>query len=205
MENGFDVVRLGAGSAFEVTDVVYTSSGGSGPILDPFGTGRDYTQVEGIATYRDVSLVNVTHADPSNVQPPAAIAMYVFDFIDGKVGQPLAVFEGDVPGQTTTDALAGVKLWGGGPVQIHELEPGIARVYTGSNEYGTVVEFELRTDEAIADLIPLAYWHDGTHFTPTTDVRPYDDGDPEGRPIVLVSRYHQTIGLIRASDLTDPD
>lgn len=203
MKNGFAVVELNDAQGekvFNVVDVIKTSSA-TIPALDPFGTGRDYTQVEGIASYRDCLIVNATHADPSNQQPPAAIAVFAFDYESGAVGEVIAVHEGDIPGQQPSGALAGVKLWGGGPVRVYEVEPGVARVYTGSNEYGTVVEFELLTDQAIADFNPLAYWHNGSHFTQTADVRPYDVGDPSGLPVVLVSRYRQTIGVVAASGL----
>lgn len=129
-QNGMVVVELHDGvgdDTFAVADTWYSASAGL-PILDPLGTGRDYIQVEGLASYGDYLVVNVTHKDPSNEQPPAAVALLAFNSSTGEVGNVLAVYQGDVPGISSPDALEGVKLWGGGPVRIFDLGGGVARV-----------------------------------------------------------------------------
>jgi hypothetical protein len=207
LENGFVVVELhdDVGDAvFRVVDTVYTGGGMSS--TDPFGTGRDYLRIAGIASYGDYLVINAGHADPDAQDPPGAVVLLEFDSATGQVGSALVVHQGDVaatPGPA--GEMDGVPFRASGPLRIHEVEPGFARVYAGSYGLGTVVEFELDIRGTSPTFVPLAWWHNDTHFTSVSDVRPYDVGDPSGLPVVLVARYWQTIGFVAATGLIEEE
>lgn len=193
--NGWVVVELhdaNGDPSFEVVDTRYTVGTIQRP--DPFGNQRFYAKVEGIAQTGNHLFVSVIGGagDPS----PGLLAWFAFDPATGQVGERLGTFEGGV------GPLLDVPFWEGGPVRVFDVTANLARVYAASSSSGAVLEFEL--DKAATPsptFTLLSHVPGGTHFSQVGDVRPYDVGHPSGLPVVLMSRYRQTIAVLAADGM----
>lgn len=193
--NGWVVVELhdaNGDPSFEVVDTRYTVGTIQRP--DPFGNQRFYAKVEGIAQTGNHLFVSVIGGagDPS----PGLLAWFEFDQTTGQVGDRLGTFEGGV------GPLLDVPFLEGGPVRVFEVTANLARIYAASSSSGAVLEFDL--DKAATPsptLTLLSHVPGGTHFSQVGDVRPYDVGHPSGLPVVLMSRYRQTIAVLAADGM----
>jgi len=64
-----------------------------------------------------------------------------------------------------------------------------------------VLELELDTSGTSSTCTLLSHVPGGTHFSQVGDVRPYDLGHASGLPVVLMSRYRQTVAVLAADGM----
>jgi hypothetical protein len=207
--NGAFVVRLYGGTPnpvvdadWAVTDTFYPFDTCVRP--DPLGAGRFYDEVQG-ACWLGTEFVVLSFSEESedaqgNKYSSGGIAVFSFGHHDGRIGNLVAEV-GDRPAidnEPALDGIPGTDFYMGGALRSHQLPDGSFRLYATSHFSGAVVEFEL-VPGTPSTLTHLSTWSDGTHLSETTDCRAYDVGHPDGVPLVLVSRYLQTVAVLAAT------
>jgi hypothetical protein len=214
----FFVVRLSGQDDFdwEVTDTVYVGEAcESTPSpecvhLDPLWIPRDYEQVDGLSFVASSHLLVSLSAGVDSValplvqMPKGAIVLFELDNVLGTVGNVLAVHgeEAQLASPPFPQGIPGTDFFSGGPVRTYGIDHGTYRVYAGSSHSGAVVEFEVELGEP-ATLTHLSTWADSTHRTQVSDVRPYSVGHPDNLPVVVVSRFLQTVAVLAATGFED--
>jgi hypothetical protein len=185
---------------WRVTDTFYPFDTPLRP--DPFGPGRSFTKVEGVCWLGTQHLAMSFSNEEMGQESSGGLAVFSFLHHVGTIGEPVVHFldQPERPSLAAVDQIPGKDFYLGGSLRSHLLPDGTYRIYATSHYSGAVVEYEFDpTVSGPSSVTHLSTWSDGTHFSETTDCRPYDVGHPDGVPVVLVGRFLQTIAVLAAT------
>jgi hypothetical protein len=170
---------------------------------DPFGNGRAYSNVEGACWLETQHVVlSLSDVPDAGALSSGGLALFEFDHHLHLLGDLVTELHDrpGSPGVAAVDEIPGTDFYMGGSLRSHLLPDGTYRLYATSNFSGAVVEYEFDPFQSgPSSLTHLSTWSDGTHLSETTDCRAYDVGHPDGVPLVLVSRYLQTVAVLAAT------